>query len=84
LSFDKALTVWVWFFDEEEIDVWIVEAQNKGGGKMKKLIITVLLLALTSGVALASGDKNHGTKGKGTTSTGSTAQGAASQTRGGR
>jgi len=51
---------------------------------MKKLIITVLLLALTSGVALASGDKNHGTNGKGTTSTGSSAKGTASQPHTGR
>ena len=51
---------------------------------MKKIIILALALLLTSGVAFASGGKNHGSKGKGTVSTGSGSKGSATQTRSGR
>ena len=51
---------------------------------MKRLIVVLLVLALTSGVAFASGGQNHGTTGTGTTSTGSGAQGSASQDQSGR
>ncbi len=51
---------------------------------MKKLILAVLLVVLSSGVVFAGGDQNQGTTGSGTTSTGSSSQGSASQPRTGR
>ena len=51
---------------------------------MKTLIVAIVVLALSSGVAFAGGDQNRGTTGSGTTSTGSTAQGSAAQPRTGR
>lgn len=56
----------------------------KGGTTMKKLIIGMLFLVLTSGTVLAGGDQNQGTSGSGSTSTGSSSQGQASQSRSGR
>ena len=51
---------------------------------MKKMVIACLFLLLTSGIAFASGDENHGETGTGTTNTGSTSQGEAEQPRSGR
>ena len=51
---------------------------------MKKLVIVMLVLILTSGVTFAAGGKNHGTKGKGKTSTGTSSQGTSTQDRTGR
>ena len=51
---------------------------------MKRLVIAVLLLVLTSGVVFASGGQNHGLTGSGTTSTGTSSEGTASQERTGR
>ena len=51
---------------------------------MKKLIVGILFVALTSGIAFAGGDQNHGTTGSGITSTGTNSQGSASQPRTGR
>ena len=51
---------------------------------MKKFILAMFLLILTSGVVYAGGDKNQGTTGTGTTNTGSNSQGAGSQPRTGR
>lgn len=51
---------------------------------MKRLIMIVLVLVFTSGMALAGGDQNQGTTGTGTTSTGTTSQGSGSQDRTGR
>ena len=55
---------------------------------MKKLIIAIVFLVLTSGLLFAGGGQNtnqeQGTNGIGEQSTGSAAQGAASQDRTGR
>ena len=51
---------------------------------MKKLVIVMLVLVLTSGVSFAAGGKNHGTKGKGNTSTGTSSQGTSTQSQTGR
>ena len=51
---------------------------------MKNLIIVVLVLMFTFGVAFASGGKNQGTTGQGTTSTGTTSQGAGTQSQTGK
>jgi len=51
---------------------------------MRKLIIGILFIVLTSGVVFAGGDQNQGTTGSGTTSTGSSSQGSAPQPRTGR
>ncbi len=51
---------------------------------MKKLIIGILFIMLTTGVVFAGGDQNQGTTGSGTTSTGTGSQGTASQPRTGR
>jgi len=48
------------------------------------MIIVMLFLFLTSEVAFAEGDQNHGTTGSGTTSTGDNSQGTASQPRTGQ
>ena len=63
---------------------WKFKKINKGGVIMKKLIISMLFVLLTSGHVFAGGDQNQGTSGSGTTSTGSSAQGSASQPRSGR
>jgi len=57
---------------------------RKGGNDMKKLIIGILFIMLTTGVVFAGGDQNQGTTGSGTTSTGTGSQGTASQPRTGR
>jgi hypothetical protein len=51
---------------------------------MKKMIVVMCLLVLTSGVAFAGGDQNQGTTGTGATNTGSTGQGSTAQPRTGR
>ncbi|MBN1662047.1 MAG: hypothetical protein JW943_00450 [Deltaproteobacteria bacterium] len=51
---------------------------------MKKMIIFLLMLILTSGIAFAGGDQNQGTTGTGTTNTGSTGQGNTAQPQTGR
>jgi len=51
---------------------------------MKKLIIGILFIMLTTGVVFAGGDQNQGTTGSGTTSTGTGSQGTASQPRTGQ
>ncbi|MBN1380625.1 MAG: hypothetical protein JXA41_03000 [Deltaproteobacteria bacterium] len=51
---------------------------------MKKFIIILLMLVLTSGAVYASGGQNQGTTGSGTTNTGSTGQGNTAQPRTGR
>ena len=51
---------------------------------MKRLIIIMLVLMLTSSVSFAAGGKERGDKGQGTTSTGTTSQGSSSQDRTGR
>jgi hypothetical protein len=51
---------------------------------MKNLIIVMLVLMFTFGVAFASGGKNQGTTGQGTTSTGTTSQGAGTQSQTGK
>jgi len=51
---------------------------------MKRIMILMLVLMLTSSVAFASGGKQRGDKGQGTTATGSTSQGSGSQDRTGR
>ncbi len=47
---------------------------------MKKLVIVMLILILTSGVTFAAGGKERGDKGQG--STGTTGKGDVTQTRG--
>ena len=47
---------------------------------MKRLVMVLIVVILTSGLAFAGGDKNHGSKGKG--ATGSNGSGAVTQTRG--
>jgi len=51
---------------------------------MRKLIIGILFIVLTSGVVFAGGDQNQGTTGTGTITLGDGAQGSASQPRTGR
>ena len=51
---------------------------------MRKLVIVMLALALTSGLLFAEGGQNQGGTGSGTTSTGSGSQGTGSQPRTGR
>lgn len=51
---------------------------------MKRIVIIMLTIMLSAGVAFAAGGKNHGTTGTGSTNTGSDAQGQASQDRTGR
>ena len=47
---------------------------------MKRLVIVMLVLMLTSGVTFAAGGKERGDKGQGTT--GDTGKGSTTQTRG--
>jgi len=51
---------------------------------MKRLLIILLVVALSTGTALAAGGKNHGTTGKGETKTGTTSKGTGTQDRTGR
>jgi len=51
---------------------------------MKRIVMAILVLIFTCGIALASGGQNQGTTGQGTTNTGSTSQGAGTQDRTGR
>lgn len=44
---------------------------------MKRLVMVLIVVILTSGLAFAGGDKNHGSKGKG--NTGGTGNGAVTQ-----
>ena len=54
--------------------------KTEEGVSMKRLVIVMLILMLTSGVTFAAGGKNHGSKGQG--ATGSTGKGSVTQTRG--
>lgn len=51
---------------------------------MKKLIIALLFILISSTAVFASGGQNQGTTGSGSTVTGGSAQGDASQSRAGR
>ncbi|MCD6390267.1 MAG: hypothetical protein U9R66_10235 [Thermodesulfobacteriota bacterium] len=51
---------------------------------MKKLIVAILVVTFSAGIALAGGGQNVGTKGQGDTKTGTTSQGAGTQDRTGR
>jgi hypothetical protein len=51
---------------------------------MKKIIVLMLVLMLSSSVAFAAGGKERGDKGQGTTSTGTSSQGTGTQDRTGR
>ena len=51
---------------------------------MKRLIMVLIVVMFTTGLAFASGGKNQGTTGQGTTSTGTTSQGAGTQSQTGK
>jgi len=51
---------------------------------MKKILVVLLAVLLSTGFAFAEGGKNQGSSGKGSTSTGTDTQGAAEQSRAGR
>ena len=52
--------------------------------KYKRLIMVLIVVMFTTGLAFASGGKNQGTTGQGTTSTGTTSQGAGTQSQTGK
>jgi len=51
---------------------------------MKRLIMVLVVVMFTTGLAFASGGQNQGTTGQGTTSTGTTTQGSGTQTQTGK
>jgi len=51
---------------------------------MKKLIIAILFVVISSSMVFSEGDQNNGSTGSGTTTTGTSSQGSADQNRSGR